>query len=93
MTTETPKPMQGSWTLTAPDGRTWQADSPMKVIMLEQRERVPPEVALQRITDAVDESDLAERHVQLGKDYGASNTDDLIDKLSEHVRCLERRCS
>jgi hypothetical protein len=45
----------GTWTLTAPDGRTWQADSPLKACSAEQRDRIPPEVALKRIFDALDE--------------------------------------
>ena len=45
--TSTPSPQQGIWTLTAPDGRTWQADSPLKAVSAEQRERVPA----QRIGD------------------------------------------
>lgn len=51
---ETPKPMAGTWTLTAPDGRTWQADSPLRVVALEQRERVPADVAVARIFDAIE---------------------------------------
>jgi hypothetical protein len=49
---ETPKTMNGTWTLTAPDGRTWQAETPMQCVSLEQRERVPAEVALSRIFEA-----------------------------------------
>ena len=45
----------GAWTLTAPDGRTWQADSPLKACSAEQRDRIPPEVVLQRIFDALNE--------------------------------------
>jgi hypothetical protein len=41
--------MVGTWTLTAPDGRTWQADSPLRCTRLEQRERVPADVAFARI--------------------------------------------
>lgn len=54
--TETPRWQAGTWTLTAPDGRTWQADSPLKCCGAEQRERVPPEVALARIFKACDEA-------------------------------------
>jgi hypothetical protein len=49
---ETQKPMTGIWTLTAPNGRTWQAETPLRCCGLEQRERVPAEVALARILDA-----------------------------------------
>lgn len=52
MSIQTPKPAQGTWTLTAPDGRTWQADHPLKCCAMEQRERVPPDVALARIKAA-----------------------------------------
>lgn len=54
--TDTPKPMQGTWTLTAPDGRTWQAESPLRVVAMESRERVPAEVALARINAAIAET-------------------------------------
>ena len=47
--TDTPKPMQGTWTLIAPDGRTWQADSPLRCVAAEQRERVPASVAVERV--------------------------------------------
>lgn len=53
---DTPKPMPGTWTLTAPDGRTWQADSPLRVVAKESRERVPASVALDRILKAADET-------------------------------------
>ena len=43
--TPTPKPQGGMWTLTAPDGRTYQADSPLRCCGLEQRE---PQVAESR---------------------------------------------
>jgi hypothetical protein len=47
--TPTPKAQAGTWTLTAPDGRTWQADSPLKCVSAELRERVPADIALARI--------------------------------------------
>jgi len=50
---DTPKPQQGIWTLIAPDGRRWQAESPIKVIREEQRERVPTKVALDRLLNAI----------------------------------------
>ena len=40
----TEKPMEGTWTLTAPDGRTWQADSPLRCEAGTQKEH--REVAL-----------------------------------------------
>lgn len=46
---KTPEPMAGVWVLTAPDGQTWTADSPMRVVTKEVNSRVPPQVALARI--------------------------------------------
>lgn len=67
---ETPKPQAGTWTLTAPDGRTWEASSPLHCCGAEQRERVPAGVALARILEAAtqtpDEVD-AERYRWLRK--------------------------
>lgn len=45
----TPKPMSGTWTLTAPDGRTWTAEGPLQCVAAESNSRVPPLVALARI--------------------------------------------
>jgi hypothetical protein len=87
----TPKPMQGTWTLTAPDGRTWQADSPLRACSAEQRERVPPAVALARVMAMADEPDFAERHIQLGKFYSAKNTDELIDRMEGHILRLQEK--
>ena len=58
--TPTPKPQGGMWTLTAPDGRTYQADSPLRCCGLEQRERVPADVAMARIFRAASEPDDSE---------------------------------
>lgn len=88
---ETPKPMPGTWTLTAPDGRTWQADSPLRCVSLEQRERVPADVALARVVAMANEPDFAERHVQLGRFYAAANTDALIDAMEAHILRLQEK--
>lgn len=53
----TPQPMAGTWTLTAPDGRTWSGDSPLRCVTAEVHDRVPPEVALARIKLAMLEED------------------------------------
>jgi hypothetical protein len=58
--TPTPKPQAGLWTLTAPDGRTYQADSPLRCCGLEQRQRVPADVAMARILRAASEPDDSE---------------------------------
>lgn len=85
------KPMPGTWTLTAPDGRQWQADSPLRAVSLEQRERIPAEVALARVLALANEPDFAERHVQLGKFYGVPNTDALIDAMEAHIARLQEK--
>ena len=88
---ETPKPMPGTWMLTAPDGRTWQADGPMRCVSVEQRERVPANVALARVLAAASEPDFVERHVQLGKFYAAGDTDELIDQMERHIAKLQEK--
>lgn len=50
--TPTPKPQTGTWMLTAPDGRTWKAASPLHCCSAEMRERVPANVAIARILEA-----------------------------------------
>ncbi len=47
MTTQ--KPMQGVWSLIAPDGREWRENSPLRCVSLEQQERIPADVALEQI--------------------------------------------
>lgn len=47
--TPTPPAMTGTWTLIAPDGRQWQASSPLKLCKAEMDERVPADIALARI--------------------------------------------
>ena len=50
---ETPKAQEGTWTLTAPDGRTWQDISPITVTAREMRERVPTEIRYKRMLRTV----------------------------------------
>lgn len=45
----TPKPMAGEWMLTAPDGRSWTATSPIHCVQAESNSRIPPDIALARI--------------------------------------------
>lgn len=45
----TPHHHSGVWTLTAPDGRQWHGDSPIKACREEQRSRIPDEVAVKRV--------------------------------------------
>jgi hypothetical protein len=53
----TPKAQTGTWTLTAPDGRQWVGASPLKAAAVELRERVPINVAIERINDALEMTD------------------------------------
>ena len=46
---DTPTPMQGQWTLMRPDKKFYVADSPIACLRVEQAERVPAQVAVQRI--------------------------------------------
>ena len=54
---KTEKSQTGIWTLTAPDGRTWQAETPLKCVVLEQKERVPPSVGIERIKNTIKETE------------------------------------
>ena len=60
---ESPKPMYGVWSLTRPDGKAYLGQNPLQCVSIEQRERIPPEVALERILEAAkptpDEIDAA----------------------------------
>jgi hypothetical protein len=51
----TVKAQEGIWTLTAPDGREWKAESPLRAVAQESWERIPPTVALERIYAAAAE--------------------------------------
>ena len=53
--------------------------------------RVPPSVQMARVLAAAEESDLAERHVQLGTFYNAKHADDLIDAMEKHIESLQRK--
>lgn len=55
----TPKPQEGIWSLIAPDGRMWTAESPLQVCAAESRERVPAHVALARIARGCDAAPVA----------------------------------
>lgn len=46
-------PQAGTWTLTAPDGRTWQGKTPLDCARQENAERVPATVRLQRLMDGI----------------------------------------
>jgi len=58
-------PEGGQFVLTAPDGRQWKAETAFKCAAAEQRDRIPPEVALKRISDAVDEEYVQESGQEL----------------------------
>ncbi len=47
--TDTPKPMEGTWVLVAPNGREYTGHSPIMALRAEQAERVPASVAVARI--------------------------------------------
>lgn len=50
---DTPKPQNGTWILTAPDGTQFKAESPLKCCRKEQETRVPAQVALDRLFAAM----------------------------------------
>lgn len=69
MSNETPTnlypPQKGTWTLTAPDGRTWTAASGLMCAAKEQNERVPAEEQLRRIFTTLEPSEEEKRIEEL----------------------------
>ncbi len=47
---------EGTWTLMAPDGRVFAGNSPLSVVRLEQSERIPAYVQMQRLNAMAEES-------------------------------------
>lgn len=50
-----PPPQPGTWTLTAPDGRTWTGKSPLDLARQENAERVPAVERLRRLFKGIHE--------------------------------------
>ena len=76
--------------MTAPDGRTWQGPSPLRTVAIEQSERVPPEIALQRVFAVCDESEeFLPEHLLLAKFYSVTNQDDLISAMAKQIARLQ----
>jgi hypothetical protein len=48
---------KGTWTLTAPDGRTWTGESPLAAVGAEQQQRIPPSLALERLYRALNDEE------------------------------------
>jgi hypothetical protein len=48
-----PPPQSGTWTLTAPDGRTWTCKTPLGCVRQENMERVPAQERLRRLKAAL----------------------------------------
>lgn len=55
---------KGTWTLVAPYGRTWEANSPLAACGKEQRERIPPSVALERIFRELRDETAPRAHIE-----------------------------
>ena len=79
---DTPKAQKGTWTLIAPDGRQWQAENPIKVVAVEQRERIPAIVATKRIIRAIYEDELPEDITDEEYDLWFENS--FIDGVRRH---------
>ena len=69
------EPQEGTWTLTAPDGRQWTGASGLLAAAAEQRDRIPTEVQLERIfaveEPTEDEKDAARYRWLRGRLIGA----------------------
>lgn len=64
------KPQSGTWTLTAPDGRQWQAASGLMAAAKEQNERIPPEVMVDRIMEAAEPDEIDRLRDAIALAYG-----------------------
>jgi hypothetical protein len=70
--------MTGTWRLTAPDGRYWEGMTPIAACRAEQAERVPADVALERV--------LAQEPAALPEEGTLSDLGeaaDLVDKIGK----------
>jgi len=61
---ETQKQQAGTWILIAPDGRRFEAETPMLCARNELHDRVPASVALERIMAESDDNDIGEYEAQ-----------------------------
>lgn len=52
------RPMAGTWRLIAPDGRVYEASSPLACCGAEQRDRLPAKVILERMFAAAESDDV-----------------------------------
>lgn len=93
-------PQKGVWTLIAPDGRKWEGNSGLEVAGLEQRERIPASVALERIYRALDDETSSQEtrahpagSCLIGGDCDHMRQPDAIEKqaLYGNMRELYRR--
>ena len=50
--------MAGTWRLIAPDGRTYEANSPLQCCGAEQRDRLPAKVILERMFAAAETDEV-----------------------------------
>jgi len=71
-------------------GKGWLRAA-LNCVRAEMDDRVPASVQLARVMAAVDEPDFADRHVQLGKFYGAPNVDALVDAMEGHIARLQEK--
>jgi len=49
---------QGTWTLISPSCKIWEASSPLRCLAAEANERIPADVQLQRIKEAIEPTEL-----------------------------------
>lgn len=67
-----------AWVITAPDGRQWHGESPLRACAAAQRDTIDPVLAMQRINAVVDEEnairdkELADAYAEGRKDASAS---------------------
>ena len=62
------KPQEGTWTLIAPDGRRWRAESGWLAAAKEQNERIPADIRLARLLEPLDkETDVKQNTISINE--------------------------
>lgn len=65
----TKSPQVGAWTLIAPDGTTFEDESPIKCCVAEQRTRVPQQAAANRLREWIEEEELDSEKIEKLKNF------------------------
>jgi len=84
---------QGTWTLISPSCKIWEASSPLRCLAAEANERIPADVQLQRIKEAIEPTELertlaAQRTalLEIAKDCRENGMQGVANRIEEVVK-------